>query len=245
MRSAGSGLAPASGARCDRSQRPRKCQHLHGFKRARANFEDVVIAEDAFRSGATAARGVVVREAQRIETAGGIESTGNPFDLAITGAGFFVITLPDGTTGYSHDGTFALDGAGALVNGSGGRLTGVELPAGATALAVDRDGTVNALVAGAWQRSGEVGVAVFPNPAGLQSAGEGIFLPTAASGEPAVVAPGSGGAGEIVAGVREMSNVQIGDELVSMLVARRAYSASVRSVQSIDEMIQQANTLSA
>jgi flagellar basal-body rod protein FlgG len=217
-----------------------------GFKRSRANFEDVVVDQDAAAPAtAPAARGVVVRDIQRIETNGALEATGWPFDLAIAGAGFFVVTRPDGSAGYTHDGSFQLTAAGTLVNGNGDTLAGIQLPPGASSVSVASDGTVRALVGGVAQPVGQIGVAVFPNPAGLQAAGGGVFLATAASGEPALVAPGTGGAGEVVAGTREMANVAIGDEMVAMLIARRAYSASVRSVQAIDEMLQQANTLNA
>ncbi|GIW07806.1 MAG: flagellar basal body rod protein FlgG [Dehalococcoidia bacterium] len=217
-----------------------------GFKRARANFEDVVIEQDPDSPAtAPAARGVVVRDIQRIETSGALETTGLPFDLAIAGAGFFVVTRPDGTPGYTHDGSFQLTAAGTLVNGNGDTLAGIQLPPGASSLSVAADGTVIALVDGEGQPAGQISIALFPNPAGLQADGGGVFLPTAASGEPNLVAPGTGGAGEVVAGMREMANVAIGDEMVAMLIARRAYSASARSVQAIDEMLQQANTLNA
>lgn len=215
-----------------------------GFKRSRVNFEDVVVdVEGAAPATAPSGRGVVVRDIQRIATPGALESTGLPFDLAIVGAGFFVVTRPDGSVGYTHDGSFRLTAAGTLVNGNGDTLAGVQLPPGASSVSVARDGTVVALVNGATQPAGQIGVAVFPNPAGLEAAGGSVFLPTPASGEPTVVAPGAGGAGEVVAGAREMANVTVGDEMVAMLIARRAYSASVRSVQAIDEMLQQATTL--
>ncbi|MCS6802426.1 MAG: flagellar hook-basal body complex protein [Chloroflexota bacterium] len=217
-----------------------------GFKRSRVNFEDVgVPQESAAPATAPIGRGVMVRDIQRIETAGAFESTGLPFDLAIAGAGFFVVTRPDGSAGYTHDGSFRLTAAGTLVNSSGDTLAGVQIPAGASSVSIARDGTVIAQVNGESQLAGRIGVAVFPNPAGLEAAGGGIFLPTPASGEPAVVAPGTGGAGEIVAGVREMANISIGDEMVALLIARRAYSASARSVQAVDEMLQQATTLNA
>ena len=217
-----------------------------GFKRARVNFEDVVNEQDAAAPAtAPAGRGVVVREVQRIETSGALHSTGLPFDLAIVGAGFFVVTRPDGSAGYTHDGSFQLTAAGTLINSNGDALAGVQLPAGASEVRVAADGTVSALVGGVSQPAGQVTVAVFPNPAGLQAVGGGVFLPTAASGDPTIVPPGTGGAGEVVSGMREMANIALGDEMVAMLVARRAYSASARSVQALDEMLQQATTLNA
>lgn len=217
-----------------------------GFKRSRANFQDAALDPNAeARALAPAVRGVLVRDIQRLDTPGTFEATGNPLDLAIAGAGFFTVTRPDGTTAYTRDGTFQLDASGRLLTPTGDVLTGVQLPAGASSLRVASDGSVTAFVGGTPQPAGQITLAVFPNPGGLLAAGSNLFLASEASGAGTLVPPGTGGAGELAAGVRELSNVSLADEMVSLLVARRAYAASVRAVQTLDEMVQGATNLSA
>ena len=228
-----------------------------GFKASRVDFQDLVY-QTVQEAGAPATEstqvptgiqvGLGARYAavQRIFTPGAMRQSGNSLDLAIEGDGFFEILLPDGRTGYTRDGTFKLDGQGRIVNSDGHPLQPeMTIPADAVHLSVGSDGTTSVTVAGQTeaQQLGQITLAKFLNPAGLTSIGHNMFLPTGASGDALTATPGTEGIGTIGQGLIELSNVNIIEEMVSMIVAQRAYEVNSKSIQVADEMLGMANSL--
>ena len=228
-----------------------------GFKSARVDFQDLVY-QTIIEPGAAATEstqvptgvqvGLGARYAaiQRLFSPGALRQSGNSLDLAIEGDGFFQVLLPDGRTAYTRDGAFKLDGQGRIVNSDGHPLQPEQaIPADATHISVGSDGTLSVTVAGETeaQQLGQITLAKFLNPAGLMSMGRNLLMPTAASGEAITAAGGSEGIGTIGQGLLEMSNVNIIEEMVSMIVAQRAYEVNSKSIQVADEMLAMANNL--
>jgi len=228
-----------------------------GFKAGRVDFQDLVY-QTVREAGAAATEGTQLPTGvqiglgaryaaiQRIFSPGELRQTGNSLDLAIQGDGFFQIQLPDGRTTYTRDGTFKLDGQGRLVNSDGHPLQPeIAVPPDATHITVGSDGTVSVTIAGQTepQQLGQITLAKFLNPAGLSSLGGNLLAPTAASGEPVVAPASTEGIGAIGQGLVEMSNVNIIEEMVSMIVAQRAYEVNSKSIQVADEMLAMANNL--
>jgi flagellar basal-body rod protein FlgG len=209
-----------------------------GYKRNRANFQELLsgIGKDGTHLSAT----------QILTAQGNLQNTGNPMDLAISGEGFFAVTLPNGTTGYTRDGQFKLDGNNRLVNANGYPLVWQgQIPAGATQTTVGKDGAVSALdgATGAWATVGTLQLTRFPNPSGLQNNGQNTLLASAASGAAQTAAPGTTGYGVISAGTIESGNVNLGDELTHMISLQRAFQLSTQAFQQTDEMISEAITM--
>ncbi len=166
--------------------------------------------------------------------------------MAIEGAGFFQVSLPNGTTGYTRAGTLHLDAQGLMVTAEGYSIEPqITVPANATSVSISRDGMVSATVAGqtAAQALGTLELATFSNPAGLRPLGGNLFAPTTASGEPETGAPGTDARGTLVQGFVEDSNVSVVEEMVNMIIGQRAYEANSRVVKAADEMLSQVNTL--
>jgi len=229
-----------------------------GFRSRRIQFEDllyqnVLMPGSAATQQTTVAAGLQIGLGTRsatseiVQTQGDFSATGNPLDLTIQGQGFFQITLPSGETAYTRSGAFQLDANGNLVTADGNPVEpGITIPAGATSITIGSDGTVSVTLAGqiAAQQVGVIQLALFPNPGGLNSVGNNLFLPTTASGDPVVGTPGgSEGLGTIEQGYLEQSNVDIVEEFVQMIVAQRSYEANSRVVQAADEMMQGLNNL--
>jgi flagellar basal-body rod protein FlgG len=228
-----------------------------GFKASRVDFQDLMyqtVREPGAAStestqlptGVQVGLGSRYAAVQRIFTPGELRQTGSSLDLAIEGDGFFQTLLPDGRTAYTRDGAFKLDGQGRVVNSDGHPLQPeITIPADATQVSVGSDGTVSVTVAGQSQpqQLGQITLAKFLNPAGLNSIGHNLLLPTAASGDPVVAVPGTEGIGAIGQGIIEMSNVNIIEEMVNMIVAQRAYEVNSKSIQVADEMLAMANNL--
>jgi flagellar basal-body rod protein FlgG len=223
----------------------------NGFKRGRAVFEDLLyqtIRQPGAQSSqqtqiptglqvGTGARPVAVA---RIFTQGNLQQTSNSLDLAIQGSGFFQIQLPDGTTAYTRDGSFQKDNQGQIVTSEGYPLQpAITIPANATSLSVGQDGTVSVTVPGspAATTIGNIQLATSVNPAGLQSIGQNLFLETAASGTPTANTPGSNGAGSVNQAFVETSNVNVAEELVTMIQTQRAYELNSRVVSTSDQML--------
>lgn len=228
-----------------------------GFKASRADFQDLVY-QTLREPGAAATEGTQVptgvqvglgaryAAVQRIFTPGDLRQTGNSLDLAIEGDGFFQVLLPDGRTAYTRDGALKLDGEGRIVNSDGHPLEPpIAIPPEATHISVGADGTVSVALAGEseMQQLGQLSLAKFINPAGLTSMGRNLLLATAASGEPLVTTAGVDGVGAIGQGLLELSNVNIIEEMVSMIVAQRAYEVNSKAIQVADEMLALANNL--
>jgi flagellar basal-body rod protein FlgG len=222
-----------------------------GFKRARAHFEELLY-QNLRQAGANSSEqtelpvglqvgtGVRPTATPRMFTQGNLQNTGNQFDLAINGRGFFQVQLPDGTTAYTRDGSFQLNGEGVLVTAAGFQLQpSITVPPTATAVTIGQDGTVTATVPGQVQPQniGTIQLARFINPAGLESRGMNLYVETAASGTPEANAPGLNGMGLLQQGYLETSNVNVVEELVSMIQTQRAYEINSKAIQTADQML--------
>jgi flagellar basal-body rod protein FlgG len=225
-----------------------------GFKRDRASFQTLAYqirtpagapssAQNQFAIGLNLGTGVQINGTARIETQGTLTTTGNALDMAIEGAGYFQVQMPDGRTGYSRAGDFSLSSDGTIVTSDGMALQPqIQVPEGATAIAIGQDGTVSATLAGqaAATELGRIEIARFTNPAGLQSIGNNLLLETSASGAPQTGAAGEAGRGSIRSGALEASNVNVVEELVDMIETQRAYEVNSKMIQSTDEMMRNA-----
>lgn len=191
--------------------------------------------------------GVRPGSAEIIQTQGELQTTGNPLDVAIQGAGFFQIELPSGQIGYTRAGSFHLDANGNIVTPDGNPLQpAITIPPNATNISIGNDGTVTVTLPGQTQASavGTIQIATFPNPGGLNSIGNNIYLPTTASGDAIEGQPGgSDGLGTLQQNSLEQSNVSVVEQFVEMIVAQRSYEANSRVVKAADEMMQQLNQL--
>jgi flagellar basal-body rod protein FlgG len=173
-------------------------------------------------------------------------ATDNPLDMALMGDGFFQVTLPDGTIAYTRDGSFKMNEEGAIVTSDGFLLEPeIALPEDTTSVNVSNDGVVSVLVVGAIEATevGQIELAKFINPSGLKNVGQNQFLPTAASGDPILGVPGQEGFGQINQGYLESSNVKVVEEMVSMIIAQRAYELNSKAVHTAEEMLRMANNL--
>ncbi len=228
-----------------------------GFKRARAVFEDLLYQtirqpgaqsseQTQLPSGLQIGTGVKPVATERIFTQGNLQQTGNSKDVAIQGNGFFQVLMPDGTTSYSRDGSFQVDANGQLVTASGYAVQpAITIPPDTQSLTIARDGTVSVQQAGSATpvTVGTLQLAMFVNPAGLQSLGENLYGETAASGTPSSNAPGSNGAGLLNQGYVETSNVNVVEELVNMIQTQRAYEINSKAIQTSDQMLQRLTQL--
>ncbi len=223
----------------------------NGFKRSRAVFEDLLYQtirqpgaqqtqQNQIGSGLQIGTGVRAVATERIFTQGSLQQTGGSLDVAIQGNGFLQIQMPDGTTAYTRDGALQLDSQGNLVTASGYPLAdAINIPADALSVTIGKDGTVSVLQQGepAPAPVGQIQLATFINAGGLQSIGENLFTETASSGAPTPTVPGTNGAGVINQGYVETSNVNVAEELVSMIVTQRAYELNSRVVSTSDQML--------
>ncbi|MGF6091358.1 flagellar basal-body rod protein FlgG [Pseudomonas sp. 18173] len=222
-----------------------------GFKRDRAEFQDLLYQikrqpgaqstqDSELPSGLQLGTGVRIVGTQKNFTAGSLQTTEQPLDMAIDGRGFFQILQPDGTTSYTRDGTFHLDSNGQVVNASGFALEpAIVIPNDAQTFTVGRDGTVSITIAGnpAAQVIGNLQTADFINPAGLQAVGNNLFLETAASGAPQVGTPGLNGFGTTLQNTLETSNVSTVEEMVNMITTQRAYEMNSKVISTADQML--------
>lgn len=227
------------------------------FKGQRAEFHDMVYqtlrsSGAATGTGSTAPMGMQVGLGSRFAgnttnfSQGGMQATGNPYELAIQGEGFFSVLLPDGTTAYTRDGSFKKDSNGDLVTGEGYKLAdAINVPAGATAVTVAPNGTVSATIPGesSAREIGKIQLTLFPNPSGLTRLGGNLYTPGGASGEGVPQVPGEGGTGTLAAGFVEGSNVSIVEEMVKMILAQRAYEINSKAIQTADDMLGTLNQL--
>ena len=166
-------------------------------------------------------------------------NTQNPLDMAVAGEGFFQIAQADGTIAYTRDGNFKISATGQIVTASGAALQpAITVPAGTASITIGRDGTVSAQsAAGAQAAIGQIQIARFVNPSGLQAMGQNLLKETAASGAPQVVAPGTAGAGTLQQGSLEASNVNVVEEMVSMIETQRAYEVNSKAISAVDGML--------
>lgn len=229
----------------------------NGFKRGSAVFEDLMYQnlrqvgsntaeQSTLPTGLQVGLGVRTVATTRNFTQGSMQQTNNNLDTAIQGNGFFQITMPDGTTGYTRDGSFQLDSQGRMVTANGLLVQGgVTVPANATAVSIASNGTVTAAVPGSTtpQNIGTITLANFVNPAGLQPNGQNTYQETSASGQPVVGTAGANGMGSITQGFVETSNVNVVQELVGMIQTQRAYEMNSKAIQTSDQMLQKLGQL--
>jgi flagellar basal-body rod protein FlgG len=228
-----------------------------GFKRASAVFEDLMYQnlrqvgansteQATLPTGLQVGLGVRTVATSRQFSQGSLQQTGNKLDVAVQGDGFFQVTLPDGTLGYTRDGSFQVNSAGALVTATGLAVAnGVTVPANATAVTISGDGTVTATIPGTATPAsiGTIALARFINPAGLTPLGGNLFAESASSGQPNAGTPGTDGMGTLAQGYIETSNVNVVQELVSMIQTQRAYEMNSKAVQTSDQMLQKLSQL--
>ncbi len=229
-----------------------------GFKMRRAQFQDLLY-QSLVQPGAAAGSQTVVPSGLQlglgtrpaaneiIFTQGNFTATGNPLDLVIEGRGFFQVRRPSGELAYTRAGQFHLDRDGNLVTADGDPLEPqITLPPEAQSITIAADGTVSFTQPGqtAAQLAGQIQLANFPNPAGLNSLGRNLYTPTDASGDPTIGTPGGQeGLGSLLQGYSEGSNVSVVEEFVSLIIAQRAYEANSKVVKAADEMYSQVNNL--
>ncbi|AIT80657.1 flagellar basal-body rod protein FlgG [Novosphingobium pentaromativorans] len=225
------------------------------FKRDRANFatlayQDARVAgadsstETTYATGLNLGTGVAIQSTTRMETQGSLETTGNNLDLALDGDGYFQVQLPGGQLGYTRAGNFTRSSEGQLVTSQGYALQpSITVPDNATSITISTDGTVSAQIAGQSDPTqlGQITVASFTNPGGLQASSDNFMLETAASGPAQIGVPGENGRGQIRQGMLEASNVNIVEELVDMIETQRAYEINSKMISAVDQMLQNAN----
>lgn len=228
-----------------------------GFKRSRANFQDLLYhnlravgsstSDDTeVPTGIQVGLGTRTASVEKVYTTGDYEKTGNDLDMAIEGEGFFQVAMPNGETAYTRDGSFKTDSQGRLVTADGNPVEpAITVPENATKLAVGKGGTVMAFLDGEAEGNdlGILELARFGNPSGLKSLGGNLLQESTASGSPILGDPGDSGLGTIAQGFLENSNVSIMKEMISLIAGQRAYEVNSKAVKAADEILQQTNQL--
>ncbi|MBW7923823.1 MAG: flagellar basal-body rod protein FlgG [Burkholderiaceae bacterium] len=223
----------------------------NGYKRSHAVFEDLLYQnmrqaggqetqQNQLPTGLQVGTGVRPVATARLFTQGNLQQTGNTFDMAIDGNGFFSVQMPDGSVAYTRDGSFRVDATGQLVTSNGMPMSPpIVIPPNSTSVTIGADGVVSVMQAGQANPTqvGQVQLATFVNPAGLDPKGQNLYLETAASGAPTIGTPGNNGAGLINQGYVETSNVNVVEELVAMIQTQRAYEINSKSIQTSDQML--------
>ena len=223
-----------------------------GFKGSRAVFEDLIYQtlrqpgaqssqQTQLPSGLQIGTGVRPIATERIQTQGNLQQTNNTYDMAIQGSGFFQVLMPDGTTTYTRDGSFQVNNQGSLVTSSGYPVQPtITIPSNAQSVTVATDGTVSVTQPGSAAPVvvGNIQLATFINPTGLQSLGKNLYSETASSGAATVTTPGTNGTGTVNQGYVETSNVNVVEELVNMIQTQRAYEINSKAITTSDQMLQ-------
>ena len=232
--------------------------NTYGGKTVRAEFQDLVYqtlrqagadsgADSQYPTGLQIGLGTRNSATTRIFTQGNLQTTDNPTDVGIQGEGFFRITMPDGTTAYTRDGSFKLDSERRLVTTDGYPLADnitIDDNAPNDSIVIAGDGRVSDTPAGGTQQEvGQIQLARFVNPSGLTAIGKNLFVVSAASGDAIESEPGVDGAGTLTQGTLEMSSVQIVEEMVNMIISQRAYESNSKAVTTSDSMLEIANGL--
>jgi len=229
----------------------------NGFKRSHAVFEDLMYQnlrqagansseQTTLPTGLQVGLGVRAVATSRVFEQGSLQQTTNPLDVAVNGQGFFEIQLPDGTTGYTRDGSFKTTAQGQLVTNSGYPVQpGITIPLNAQQITIGKDGTVSVTLSGQAtpQAVGQLQISTFVNQAGLDPKGENMFAESAASGPPNSATPGQNGIGTVQQGFVEVSNVNVVEELIGMIQTQRAYELNSKSIQTSDQMLQRLTQL--
>lgn len=225
-----------------------------GFKKGRAEFEDLVyhnLKDPGQASGLNSVTPTGVQTGLGVRTAsiqkdfadGSVVITKNPLDVSIEGNGFFQVRTPDGEIAYTRDGSFKKDASGRVVDKNGNLLIPeIVIPENSMAVEITASGEVRSTsqLNETPEVLGQIDIATFINPAGLKSMGKNLFTPTVASGQPTAARPGTMGMGYLAQGELEGSNVNIVDEMISMISAQRAYETNSKVIQASDQMLQTA-----
>lgn len=228
-----------------------------GFKKSRVNFQDLLYQSTSYGgayststtqvpSGLQVGLGTKPISTQKIFTQGDFRKTDNPFDMVIQGEGFFQLQGPNGDTLYTRDGAFSTNSDGILVNSQGMQvIPQITVPSNTTKLIVGSDGTISVLAPGdvTPQQIGQLTVARFTNPSGLENTGGNVLKASGSSGTPQVATPGTEGLGTLDQGYLENSNVDIAEEMIRMIMAQRAYEINSKAIQTADNMIGMANNI--
>ncbi len=224
----------------------------NGYKRGHAVFEDLMY-QNLRQAGANTSEGSALPTGLQMGlgtravgmarnfSQGNLQQTGNSLDMAIKGQGFFQVTMPDGSTAYTRDGSFQLNAQGQIVTQNGYVVQpGITVPVNAQSITVSTDGTVSVTLPNqtAPQALGQLQLATFVNPAGLDPRGENLFVETAASGNPSTGAPMANGLGSVAQNFVETSNVNMVEELVTMIQTQRAYEINSKAITTSDQMLQ-------
>jgi flagellar basal-body rod protein FlgG len=227
-----------------------------GFKKGRAAFEDLLYQnlrqvgaassqDTQLPSGLSLGTGARVVATEKMFTQGSLNVTDNSLDVAISGRGFFQVLMPDGTQGYTRDGSFQVNAQGSLVTSTGYVVQpAITIPDGAQSVSIGTDGVVSVQVAGqaAPTQVGTLQLVDFINPAGLQPRGENLLVESAASGAPQTGTPGLNGLGTTVQGALEASNVNVVEELIGMIETQRAYEMNSKAISTTDQMLEYLTT---
>jgi len=228
-----------------------------GFRKRRVQFQDLIyqnmVTPGAAATQQTVSAGLQIGMGTRsaateiLQTQGDFQQTGNSLDVAIQGLGYFQVLTPNGQTAYTRGGSFHLDSQGNVVTSDGDALQpAITIPANATAITIGADGTVTVTIPNQTQSQqiGQIQLATFPNPGGLNSIGANLLLPTSSSGDPIVGTPGgTEGMGTLVQGSLEQSNVNTVEEFIQMILAQRSYEANSQVAKAADQMFQEVNQL--
>jgi flagellar basal-body rod protein FlgG len=226
-----------------------------GFKRDRAVFEDLMYQsvrqpgaqssqDTVLPSGLMRGTGVRTVATEKLHTQGSVQQTGNALDVAIEGRGFFQILRPDGSLGYTRDGSFQIDSQGQMVTSSGFLLQpSITIPENAQSITIGRDGVVSVMEPGntAPTQVGTIQLADFVNASGLQPLGQNLFQETVSSGAPQLSNPGLNGVGQVMQSALETSNVNVVEEMVNMIETQRAYEINSKAISTNDQMLQYIN----
>ncbi len=228
-----------------------------GFRKRRVQFQDLMyqntVTPGAAATQQTVSAGLQIGLGTRaaateiLQSQGDFQTTGNSLDVAIQGLGYFQVLTPSGQTAYTRSGSFHLDSSGNIVTSDGDALQpAITIPADATAITIGADGTVSVTLPNqtASQQIGQIQLATFPNPGGLNSVGANLLLPTSSSGDAIVGVPGgSEGLGTLLQGSLEQSNVNTVEEFIQMILAQRSYEANSQVAKAADQMFQEVNQL--
>jgi flagellar basal-body rod protein FlgG len=231
--------------------------NTNGFKRSRADFQDLLYQNISLAGASSSSENIIPTGIQvglgsravavvKLFNQGDYQMTGNPLDIAIEGEGFFQVIQPNGEIAYTRAGSFKLNSEGNIVTSDGYKLEpSITIPANSNNITIGADGTVTVVQAGqtSTTKVGNIILGKFPNPSGLKGIGRNLYLPTDSSGEVVTGDPGTNGFGTLRQGSLEMSNVDIVEEMVNMIVAQRAYEINSKSIQASDEMLQMANNI--
>lgn len=230
-----------------------------GFRKRRLQFEDLLYQnlimpgapstqQTTYSSGLQVGLGARSSASEMIQTQGDLDATGNQLDVAIEGQGFFQVQLPSGDLAYTRSGAFQLDSQGNLVTADGYPIQpSIAIPPNATNITIGTDGTISVSLPNQTtpQEVGQLQLATFANPGGLNSIGQNLLLPTASSGDAILGTPGgTEGLGTIQQGSLEESNVNVVEEFVEMILAQRSYESNSKVVQAADQMFQDVNAMS-